>query len=886
MGSVSEYRLTNGLQILLIPDPNKSFIQTNIIYRVGSRHEKHGETGIAHLLEHMLYRPSLHFQGKNSPKTPVELLANLGAKFEGTTELDSTSYKTRFIADNQKLKQVLELEAFRMLHAKFDEDALWNKQKNTGEKTVVRNELEMKENDPNILLRIRLHQSAYDAHPYRHLPIGNHVDIQAIKIDQLNTFYKTYYRPDNATIVINGKFELSKALRLIDTYFGGMQKPKRQLPEIQIEEAPQTGSRTVDILRKAGSNFLGVAYHYPSIAHQDHLALLVLEKILTQDRIQYFAIEKQLTSVTNYQLENTITKDASLKVFRLQLPQKIKLEEIQAGFVMVLENFKKKPIAKDEFDARKKQLINEFEEILTDSEKLAERLAAYSAVTDWRLFYLQRETLKSITRSDVQIAAEKYHQASNRTIARIIKNESAPIVRIPASPDLSLQLSKIRDEKKVTHQEPRFENFTDLDKNIERLNLRNGVQVALLPMKNQDHSLSVAFRLNFGSEKSLTGYRGHAPCANCYRADFKDYETKNYKEKLPGYSFSINASDTHFIFSMSSQGRVEDITQFLELFSAYVKAPKINAFQIEQNKKTMQAHFEQQKTNPQALALNAAERLFDPTSRDHIKHALSFPELIGNLQVSTEKNALAFHQKFFGPQNANVVVVGEFDPVKMKQQLQLFFENWKSAVPYQRIPYQIKPAQAVDQTIQISQSSNSYLLAYYPIPINDESPDYPSLLLANWIFGEAELQNRLMSRIRQVEGLSYSVGSELAATSIDKASRWLIYANCAPANLPRVKMMIQEEIEKAVQNGFSQTELNNAKISWLENRKMHRLSLKELPEKLLDYQSINRTFDYDISLEAKIASLTLKELNSTMKKYIDPARIAYFRVGNFNQTNR
>src|SRR5262245_10053495 len=212
---ITEYRLANGLSVLLFPDPTKPTVTVNLTYRVGSRHENYGETGMAHLLEHMLFKGS-----KNHPQINQELTAH-GARSNASTWFDRTNYFETLQASDANLKWALEMEADRMVNSfvrKSDLDT---------EMTVVRNEFEMGENDPDSILQERILSTAFLWHNYGKSTIGAKADLEHVPIDRLQAFYRTYYQPDNAVLLIAGRFDEAKTLALVDRIFSAIPKPKR-----------------------------------------------------------------------------------------------------------------------------------------------------------------------------------------------------------------------------------------------------------------------------------------------------------------------------------------------------------------------------------------------------------------------------------------------------------------------------------------------------------------------------------------------------------------------------------------------------------------------------------------------------------------------------------
>src|SRR5712691_5265398 len=234
---ITEYRLSNGLRVLLFPDPSKQTMTVNMTYLVGSAVEDYGETGMAHLLEHMVF--------KGSPKhtnIPQELTSH-GARPNGSTSYDRTNYFETFAATDENLNWALGLESDRMVNsfiAKKDLDS---------EMTVVRNEYEAGENSPFNVLLERLIATSYVWHNYGKSTIGARSDIENVPIERLQAFYHKYYQPDNAVLTIAGRFDDEKMLALVDKYFSPIPRPTRTLQKIYTIEPTQDGERTVTIRR-------------------------------------------------------------------------------------------------------------------------------------------------------------------------------------------------------------------------------------------------------------------------------------------------------------------------------------------------------------------------------------------------------------------------------------------------------------------------------------------------------------------------------------------------------------------------------------------------------------------------------------------------------------
>ncbi len=252
---ITEYRLDNGLKVLLFPEPSRPKVTVNLTVLVGSRHEGYGETGMAHLLEHMVF--------KGTPTNPdiPGALKQRGAQFNGSTWLDRTNYFETLPASDENLKFAIALEADRMVNSPIKGEDL------ATEFSVVRNEFERGENSPSNVLNQRMMAVAYEWHNYGKSTIGNRTDIERVPVDSLRGFYKKYYRPDNAMLVIAGQFDQKKALEYADKYFGSIKNPDTDLPKTYTEEPPQDGERMVMLRRVGDVAVVGAMYHIPAGPH-------------------------------------------------------------------------------------------------------------------------------------------------------------------------------------------------------------------------------------------------------------------------------------------------------------------------------------------------------------------------------------------------------------------------------------------------------------------------------------------------------------------------------------------------------------------------------------------------------------------------------------------
>jgi zinc protease len=336
---ITEYRLANGLRILMFPDQTKQTVTVNMTYLVGSAMENYGETGMAHLLEHMLF--------KGSPKhinIPQELTTH-GARPNGSTWSDRTNYFETFAATDENLNWALDLESDRMVNsfvAKEDLDS---------EMTVVRNEFESGENSPQNVLLQRMMATSYIWHNYGKTTIGARSDIENVPIERLQAFYRNYYQPDNAVLMIAGKFEEQKTLALTDKYFSPIPRPSRTIQKIYTVEPTQDGERTVTLRRVGDTQLVQALYHVPAGSHPDFAAIDIIAQVLgdtPSGRLYKSLVEtKKASSVSGGDFQ---WHDPTLAIFGAEIRQGDSLDAARDTLIQSIEGIGANPPTKEEVE--------------------------------------------------------------------------------------------------------------------------------------------------------------------------------------------------------------------------------------------------------------------------------------------------------------------------------------------------------------------------------------------------------------------------------------------------------------------------------------------------------------------------------------------------------
>ena len=868
---VTEYRLSNGLRVLLFPDPSKPTITVNITYLVGSRNEGYGETGMAHLLEHLVF--------KGTPRhgnIPQELTAH-GARPNGTTSFDRTNYFEAFDATDANLEWALDLEADRMVNsfiAKKDLDS---------EMTVVRNEFESGENQPSSILIKRMLASAFHEHGYGHTAIGSRSDIENVPIERLQAFYRSYYQPDNAVLLVAGKFDEKKTLDLVQKYFGPIAKPARALYPTYTLDPAQDGERAITLRRVGDVQLVAAAYHIPSGSDPDAPGLDLLAFTLgdtPSGRLHKSLVEaKKAASVFGFAWE---LKEPGLAIFLAELRQDQSLDEARDILLKTVEGAATNPPTKEEVERARTQLLKQIDLALNDASQVGLRLSEWIAKGDWRLFFLYRDRLKAYPVEGVAKVAAAYLKPSNRTLATFIPTAKPDKAEVPPPADVAAMLKGYTGAAAVAAGEAFDPSPANVDARTNRSTLPSGMKVALLPKKTRGSSVRGSITLRFRDLKSLTGKSAVADLtADMLERGTAKKTRQQIQDTIDQLKARIRFSGGTGTVSVSIETTRENVPKVLDLVAEILKEPSFPSSELEILRQENLAQIDQMKTEPSSIAQTAFSRRMGPYPKGDPRYTPTPDESLADYKAATLDEVKAFWKESYGASKGEAAFVGDFDDAAVAAQLAALFGTWKSPSPYTRVPSVFTDVPAEALKFEAPDKANALFLAGQNLALKDEDPDYPALVLANYMFGGGFLNSRLAVRIRQKDGLSYGVGSSIGASSLDAVGRFMVYAIHAPQNTAKLETAVREEIDRARKDGFTAEEFGAARSGWLQGRQVSRSQDVELAGLLQRYLFVGRTLAWDAELERKVSALTSEQVGATFRKWIDPAKISVVRAGDF-----
>jgi zinc protease len=869
---ISEYHLENGMKVLLFPDKSSPKVTVNLTVMVGSRHEGYGEAGMAHLLEHMVFKGTPTHQ--NIPK----LLQERGAEFNGTTWLDRTNYYETLPASDENLEFALKLEADRLVNSFISAEDL------AKEFSVVRSEFERGENSPQRVLMQRVTAAAFEWHNYGQSTIGNRADIEKVPADSLRRFYQKYYQPDNVVLVIAGKFDEKKSLEFVKNYFAVIPRPERKLEPTYTEEPAQDGERMVTLRRVGDVALAATLYHIPSGGHPDFAAVDVLSTIMTSEPAGrlYESLVKRRVAASVFGMTFALHDPGTL-LFMAEATQGTDGTALVQSLIESCEGTAEKAFTPEEVERARSELLKQRELTVADSQRVAIELSDWAAQGDWRLFFLYRDRLEKVTAEDVTRVAAAYLIRNNRTAGIYEPTKEAQRATIPATPDLAEMIGDYKGRSDVAQGEEFDVNPLAIEKRLARSALSSGIKVTLLPKKTRGSIVNLRLNFRYGNAEALQGLAVAAELMpQMLNRGSENMTRQQITDELNNYRAQLRVSGTPGVLSVSVQTSRENIAKVLDIVKEIMKHPLFPTDELEIIREEQIAQINQQMSDPIALAMTNVSRRISPYPADDPRYVPTMEEEAERVKAVTVEQIKDVYSRMLSSAVGELTIVGDFDPDQVLPAVDEFTAGWSSEVKFERLArVSVNNEKGEREQIMTPDKPNAAYVAAMTIPMRDDHPDYAALSIGNFVLGSSGLSSRLGDRLRQKEGLSYSVQSSLQPSAVDERTTFFLFAISNPDNAPRVHEAIQDELKRLLNDGITAEELEAAKAGYLQEQQVQRTEDRAIAQTLEAYAFIGRNMNFVAEYEDKISKLTIEEVNAALKKHIDPQRLFIVQAGDF-----
>lgn len=884
---VEEYLYTpNGLKILLVQDNAAPVVNVQMVYNVGSKHEVSGNTGSTHLLEHLMFKGTEKFNREKGTSIDTEL-TRYGAQMNATTWNDRTNYYETIPSD--KLELALEIEADRM------RNLLLLKEDKEAEMTVVRNEFERGENNPNSLLSKEIWATAYMAHGYHHSTIGWRSDIENMPMKVLRDFYDTYYWPNNAWLTVVGDFQKDKLFQLVDTYFGKIPKASHAIPQPYTEEPPQYGPRKIEVHKAGETSVISVAYKIPGTLHEDIPALVVLAEALGSGPSSVLNKEFVDTGLTFYAFASA-SQFAEHGLFSINLgfdPQK-DAEELNAKLLETLEKVKKEGIPQEDIDRIIANLNAQTILGRDGAGSIASELTEYIAGGDWKDYINESKKLSKVTAADVARVANKY----------LVTDQSTTGYFIPTKAGSNAETIEGEAKREKKGEGKYFYRNPEMNFEVKHeVSVTETVDdTAELKTANEEFIRKTIAGIDVIIKK--TGAKGFVTVAGSFpigeyfngknnemvptltTAMLSKGTTKNdkfeFSQKLEKLGVDIYVGSDNDNVSLRFKSLSKDVDTVLALLAEELRYPLFDEKEFELLKQQFIGNMQPGISDPGTQGSIALAQSLYP--KGHPNYSPSIQKTIEDIQNATLEDIKAFHEKYFGPADMHLVAVGDVDPKTIYKALENNFKNWNGGVKRTEKKYDVKKGEGLTKVVTIPEKPSAELFIGQYTGMRRSNPDFLPFYIGNSILGGG-FSGRLMLTVRDEAGLTYGIYTRQNGYTFADGY-WYINASFNPELFAKGKEATLKELKKWSEKGITSAELKDKKSNLIGSFKIGLSTTQGMASNILAVVQRGEDPSYIYEYPSLLQAVTLEEVNDAIKKYIDVNKLVIIEAGSLDQEGK
>ena len=862
-GGMSAYTLANGFKIILIPFPTASNVRVELLVKTGSKLEGYGETGMAHLLEHML------FKGAGSRKNIKEDLTALGASWNGTTNADRTNYFETLSSDPEKLDEVIRLEADRFIHAKFTKADL------DSEMTVVRNELENSERNPSRLVMDALARNTFIWHGYSRSTIGARTDIENTSYEALRAFHRKHYRPDNAALIVSGNFDVQRVVALATKLFSAAKNPSTAKPRNWTFDSPQALTQRSELYASVGTTVVASAWKLPGLSERDAHALdLAVTAVCDAD---WGSLRKEM--VTNRGLAVTASCSTSTEADYSRLMafakagQDADAQTLSNELIRHIQDMANKGVTQEQLERARLSEMNQIERAFDSHESIARIVSQYEVAGDWRLMFWVRDVVKSLQLEEANAALKKWVVATNRSDVLLRHTEAtSPLVITPPA------LASTRVEGKswpsiFSDADPAPKSLVELSKSTRSFVLDGDkASASLIRRKTQGDKVWLVLENDYGTAETLS-HRKNACTAASYLMGFggggltRDVLSRRMEELKAIWNLRLSG--------MSMEVPRKNLDKVFEILFSVWSEPLLPLNEFESYKSGLLASYESQLKSPVALADNATRLRFDNFPKGHWSKPKTYEEQIADAKSLSYEDVQRCVKDFAKISHARVGVVGNLHEQDIRA-LWVKAALTNSEMKYQRIADPTAPTKVDTALIRVDKpdTPNARVLGVAVVALSRQSKDFPALQLAVEVMG-GNASSLIWKELREKDGLAYSTGMQVSGSMMDDRTTIQLYATSASAQADKAMEKLKMVLQRVLDEGLSDADIARAKKTWVERRKafLGRESnfASTLADALLDGYDFLARAKFDESIE----QVTAKQATDVLRKYLLQAPIVW-----------
>jgi zinc protease len=875
---VAQYRLkSNGMTILLVPNRASPVVAFMVVYHVGSRNEAPGNTGSAHLLEHMIFNKSTENFGRaNGHKTFQEVLHEVGAdpgSSNMTTGYDRMNGYSTVPAD--KLELAMKIEADRLARG------LILDAERQSEMSVVRNEYEIAENDPVRSLFKATIGTAFQAHPYRWPVLGYRSDIEGVSTDKLREHYKTYFWPNNAEAIVSGDFDADSALALFDREFGSFRRSPHAIPGVITVEPPQEGERRIVVRRPGTLGHVMLGHMRPGVAHPDFVVLDVLDKILSDganSRLRLGLVETGLATSANTQ--NFGLRDPFPFLTLATVAPGKSHTDVEAAMKKILADVAANGVTDVEVKRAQRQIEVEIVRELDSPYRFARALGDAIAGGSWKRLLTMAEETRAVTGADVKRVAATYFVADRTTVGWFVPDANASATAAAgAAPAAGVRIVPADGPTYVPKATDASDSFAA--RTVRKV-LANGITLDVVANRGAP---TVAIRGIVVGGDSASPPQQPVLAALLAKVLTRGTASRT-REQIGALLDDAGATrayaTTPYDTTISAGGLSRDLGLILDVVADELQHPAIKPEELAKAKKELESDILRADDNTSARAMERLGQGVFPAG--HPYRPFGRAEKLAGLERITETDLRGFHRRNYAGKGLIVAIVGDVDPQAAIAAVEARFGTLDAGrrASLDAVPATEMGAPPLREAVTMRGKANMNIVMGMASGLARRDPDYEATILANAVLGQSALASRIGRRVRDTEGLSYSLFSRYAFME-DTAGLWFVNVNVAPQNVAKALKSTREEIDKYARDGASDEEVALQKTFFAGNYRVNLGSNGGIADALITAERHGFGPSYLDRYPQRIAAVSTADVNAALKKHFFADRLNVIVAGDLEK---
>lgn len=886
---IEEYRLKNGLQVLIVPNDQETKVMLDVVYFTGSLNDPEGKSGLAHLLEHLAFKGTKHIAGNEFQRR----LDKYTLRANAVTNHYATRYLNVIRPDAESIRQVLQLEAERMHHLVLKADDV------SSEIEIVKREREVRMDKAPALMADELLTRLYGDQSLGRMPIGRLDELKSIQLAELQKYYQTWYAPNNAALVITGKFNKDEVLQQLDTAFSSI--PAKSLPPQPATprlDVKQIQSRQINIQK--GRDYSTQLIYVAAADSKLRQALSYVPYLYSaQPMGQLYKNIVLQNKATTAGASPWLTPDFNIVYMSAGYSRKSEASQVTNDLIQ--ESEVPAQFNESQLQRAKLQMKNSHDKMLADSSATSAMLGGVLAQEkgNWRAYFDFYDALQKIEAKQINQQLQRFFQPQHRLIAYIeptlqsepthtaspMNTAQAETVHILPSPRWSQkQFQQSHSELKQLESKSQA-RLTILNQQIQRGALKNGLKYAFFPTRTPDQQTYATLTINFGDSASLANQAAALDLMNSLL--LKGSSQYTY-EQIVDKSIELNGKAKSSMdgnqLKIEIQAPEQTFASYLMFILNLIKDAKFTTTEFDVQKKQRLSALQRTFTEPKLVTQIQLGRVLEQYPAEDLRFHFEPKQLYTHYQKLTPKKISRIHQQLIGMNQAQLTVTGQIDQQVLLNQIKQQLSDWTTTASFERIGPMYHATEAQNLHMQSEPREFGAYQGYLNFPVGAEHPDAAALIVIAQVLGNSQLSSRLALELREKTALVYGFSSRLDLDPFRSVGSLRISAEYSTEKTTQISAAVRKTLMNLINQGLTPEELERAKIEVMKQRiaavedtsRVHRLLNSQL-ERNLDMQS-------RIQRDHEITSLTLEQANAVIKRYINLDQFVEVRADAYGTT--